>query len=253
MNLEKARDAGLCPMRTARTVMVALLCAATLPTLARPAPDAARRRAEPMPAAGMMLVARRDMPSHYFRNSVILLLRHETQGTLGVIINRRTRFRLHELLPEVSGTHGAGHPVLIGGPVATQALLMLIRKPPVGGQGIEAVTGEIAYSVERAVLESLLAGKKPVGELRFYVGHAGWAPGQLDGELARGDWHLMQADTETVFGDDEERMWKRLIDRLDPPGIRVGRPGLVVAGPVNRPRVVTRLLQGQDVSGEKRV
>lgn len=176
------------------------------------------------PAAGMLLVARRDLPSRYFSQSVVLILRQDASGTLGVILNRRTRFRHPDLLPELAGAAETGHPVLIGGPVAPQSMIMLVRNASPEA-GVERVTGDIFFSAERAAIEAQIARRHPAGDVRFYVGHAAWAAGQLDAELERGAWHLRPANAEAVFGDSEETLWQQLIDRLDPPGIRVEAPG----------------------------
>jgi putative transcriptional regulator len=179
-----------------------------------------RPAAAAAPAAGMFLVARRELLSPAFSQSVVLLLRHDESGTLGVIVNRRTRFRLHELLPDLKNGRAAAHSVFIGGPVAPQALVMLMRREKPAA-GIEPVTDEIVFSAERKVLEALIARNKPPADLRLYIGYAGWAAGQLDAELARRSWFVVQASAEQVFSDGEEDLWERLIDRLDPPGIRV--------------------------------
>jgi putative transcriptional regulator len=47
----------------------------------------------------------------------------------------------------------------------------------------------------------------------MYVGHAGWAPGQLDNEVERGDWHIVPADIDTLFRKPAENMWSELIQR----------------------------------------
>ena len=191
----------------------------TIPAAARVAPGAAVAQ----PAAGMLLVARRDLPSRYFAHTVILLLRHGATGTLGVIVNRRTHFSLQDLLPDIADATAVRYPLYIGGPVAPDRIFILIRNAS-PGHGIERVTDDIQFSAERTVLETLVEADKPASELRLYAGHAGWALGQLDRELARGDWHLVRAEAAQVFADDDEQLWTRLIDRLDPPGIRVQGP-----------------------------
>ena len=196
---------------------------AAIPAAARVTPGAA---AATRPAAGMLLVARRDLPSRYFADTVVLLIRHSAAGTLGVIVNRRTRFDLQDLLPDFPDPPEERYPLFIGGPVTPDRILMLIRNVP-PGPGIERVADDILFSAERRVLETLVEGNKPASELRLYAGHAGWAGGQLERELARGDWHLSRAEAAQVFGDDEEQLWERLIDRLDPPGIRVEGPALM--------------------------
>jgi len=138
-----------------------------------------------------------------------------------LIVNRRTRFRLHDALPDLVGAEAAGHRLYFGGPVGKTLLVMLLRneKP---GKTLDAITDEVSFSADREVLERLIARKKPEAELRLYLGHAGWGRGQLSHELARGDWHLTKADANSIFGEAEE-LWDRLIDDVDPPGFDVRR------------------------------
>ena len=62
-------------------------------------------------------------------------------------------------------------------------------------------------------LDDLLKSSDRDLDFRAYAGYAGWAPGQLDSEVARGDWYVIAADVETVFTQDPEQVWQRLIER----------------------------------------
>jgi putative transcriptional regulator len=183
------------------------------------------------PAAGMLLVARRDLPDPNFHQAVVLLTAHGAGGSVGLIINRRTRFRLADAMPDMAGVDKVEHPLFFGGPVARAQIVMLMRNEREAEQ-IEPVMDDIFFSADRDVLESVLARKKPASELRLYMGHAGWAPGQLGHEFARGDWHVTKANAELVFGDDEATLWERLIRKLDPPGLFVWTDGTVRCAPV---------------------
>ena len=185
-----------------------------------------------VPGAGIFLVARRDLPDPNFHRTVVLIVQHDERGTLGLIINRRTRFQLHDALPDLPGAEAAGHRLFFGGPVGKTLLAMLMRneKP---GNTIDRITDEVSFSADRDVLERFVSSKKPSADLRLYLGHAGWAAGQLSHELARGDWHLAKADSNLIFGDTEDS-WDRLIEGIDPPGLDVRRQydmGLLAAGP----------------------
>ena len=213
------------PGRIVTVVCIGLMLVVAAPVAARSL--ARRAPAQPVlvPAVGMFLVARRNLPSPNFFNTVVLIIAHDARGTVGVIVNRRTRFDAGDLLPDLPAAKGAGHLVFVGGPVAPHRIVMLLRRER-SGDTVERVTDEISFCADRDVLAALIARNKPATELRLYAGHAGWAPGQLDDELERGDWYLVNADAELVFGEDSEHLWRRLINRLDPPGIRVrGAPG----------------------------
>ena len=74
-------------------------------------------------------------------------------------------------------------------------------------------------------IESLLREDVDPASLRVFVGYAGWAPGQLDQEMARQAWHVMRLSAEEIFEADPP-LWERLIERLDPPGIQTGVAGV---------------------------
>jgi putative transcriptional regulator len=206
--------------RTRHVLAAGLLAALLWPGAAATRPAA--RPAVTVPAAGVLLVAKRDMLSPSFAQSVVLLIKHDARGSLGVILNRRTRLTLQDVLPNLDTTQAARHTLRLGGPVAPQSLLLVMRKEAVA-EGVERVTGDITTSTHLDVLRALIMRKKSPDDLRAYIGYAGWAGGQLEGELARGAWHLVPATEEHVFGEDEE-LWEQLIDQLDPPGIRVRAP-----------------------------
>lgn len=219
-------------MRTIRRwaascLFVLALAAAAFGVGADAAVSAARayRSAGLPPATGMFLVADRDLGDPNFQRTVVLIIQHGDAGTTGLVVNRRTVLRLSELMPDMEHTGETGHRLFVGGPVGMNQIVMLLRKET-AGERIEEVTEDVYFSADRRVLESMLARKKPERDLRLYVGHAGWAPGQLQYELARGDWHLTRAHADSIFGADIETLWDRLIRKLAPIGLEVRDDGL---------------------------
>ncbi len=178
------------------------------------------------PAQGVLLVARPAMPDPRFSQAVVLLLEHGADGTLGVIINRSTNIPLARAVPDLEVPGKEGHRLYFGGPVALSTLLFLIRSedPPAGARN---VITDVYYSADRATLEGLLTRRAGSDTLRLFAGHSGWAPGQLDSEIAAGDWSLVAGEAGTVFDTEVEAIWPDLIDRLPPPGLFIQAP----AGP----------------------
>ena len=172
------------------------------------------------PAAGMFLVATRDLVDPWFGRSVVLLLDHDGSGSLGLIINRRFRATLSDALPELEQPEADRHPVFFGGPLGSHRVFMLLRneEPVPDAQHIAA---DIYFSADRAVLDQALQQQTPGSELHFYIGYASWTAGQLAQELGRGSWHLVSGDSAAVFDPAAEDLWEQLIEELDPPGIEV--------------------------------
>lgn len=169
------------------------------------------RLAPPIPLArGTFLVARRGLPDPHFQETVVLLVHYEAAGAMGIIVNRPSHVALAELFPSISELRRRPDPVFLGGPVAHERMLFLFRaaSPPASGT---PVFSDVFVSSSPDLLRETVrrAGDRPV--FRVFVGQAGWGPGQLDREIARGDWHLVTADTETVFETRPSEIWPTLI------------------------------------------
>jgi putative transcriptional regulator len=159
--------------------------------------------------AGRFLVASRSMGDPRFAHTVILVVAYGDDGALGLVVNRPTGITLGGALPGLDGSERGDDPLWFGGPVepARAAVLVVAEQAP---QPSRTVLAGLHYSTAAPVLEALTARGR-VGHFRVYAGYAGWAPGQLEGELARGDWELAPASVEEVFSDEGQDIWKRLI------------------------------------------
>ncbi len=151
---------------------------------------------------GKFLVAGKNLKGSVFSGSVILLVDYGWHGAVGLVINRPTKVKLSMALPDLKGVKGRPDRVYWGGPVATNRLTFLFRSRG-HVKGAEHVFRDIYVSSSLDVLERVIAGGKDAGVLRVYGGYAGWAPRQLEGEIARGGWRVMGADDEVVFEPDK--------------------------------------------------
>ena len=160
-------------------------------------------------SAGRFLVAGEHLRDPNFAQTVVLLLNYGERGARGVIINRRSDVKLAAVFPRISGLHQRPDTVYLGGPVSRNQLLILLRSdgPP---RRSEHVVDDIYVSTNRQALVDAL---NRAGSAHVYAGYAGWAPGQLDREVARGDWHVVPADAATVFSDRPAKVWRELIEK----------------------------------------
>ena len=163
-----------------------------------------------VPEKGVFLVASSDMLDPQFRYTVVLLLTHGAEGTLGLIINRATQVPVSDLFPDLNSPGQDSNLLFSGGPVGLDGLLLLTRSGEPPDRGTH-VLEDVYFSGDRELLEELLQQAKGTAELRVYLGHSGWLPGQLAAEIARGDWHLVRADTQTLFEKDLDELWRDLI------------------------------------------
>jgi putative transcriptional regulator len=132
---------------------------------------------------------------------------------MGVVINRPTDVRLATALPKIEELRGRTDRVYLGGPVATNAMLILVRaarKP----KSSERIFGDVYASGSLSALRQALGKTGTGNRLRAYAGHAGWGSGQLEREIARGDWYVVAADAATIFERKAPDIWPKLIERF---------------------------------------
>ena len=164
---------------------------------------------------GKFLVASRHLGDPNFAETVVLLIGDsQKDGAIGVIINRPTDVRLSTLLPDLKGLQQRTDLVYLGGPVATNQILLLTRSNSLP-EGSHHVFGDVYTISSRPGLRRMLDKAGAGARFRAYIGYAGWAPGQLSLELLRGDWHVVQADAETIFAKASSEIWPELIRRSE--------------------------------------
>ena len=151
---------------------------------------------------------------------MILLLNHDENGSMGLVLNRRIESTLSDLISGIDNDEADKLPMFFGGPVGMHQVYMLLRNDEAVPHA-RRITADIHFSAARNVLEDMLARQASGNELHLYIGYAGWGAGQLAMEIERGSWELVESDSRAVFEDSNHSLWKRLIDKLDPVGIEV--------------------------------
>jgi putative transcriptional regulator len=162
-----------------------------------------------IPAKGKLLIASKKMQDPRFSETVVFLIEYRSTGAMGLIINRPTDVRLSELIKDLPALKKRQDVAFYGGPVESNRMFLLIRSM----NSIEEssnVMEEVHMSTSRAILEQVVSGKMNL-PFRSYAGYAGWAPGQLDAEIARGDWYVTKADAHIIFDRDPKKIWQELI------------------------------------------
>jgi len=154
----------------------------------------------------MLLVARDELPDPSFKDSVVLVMNNLGSAPAGVIINRPTRIGVSRLFPGLERLAQLKDKVYFGGPVEFGSVWFLFRADTPRENAVRALDG-VYVSANRELLLELLGRDKPMDGLRIFIGHSGWAPGQLEAEIARGDWTLAPAGTEAIFNGKSEHPW----------------------------------------------
>jgi putative transcriptional regulator len=139
----------------------------------------------------------------YFRRTVVLVLEHTPDGAMGVVLGRETETPVADAVPALADLPGGDEFVYLGGPVAPQAVVALGEFGRPGEAGTRVV-GSLGTLDPDASNESLV-------RMRVFAGYAGWAPGQLDGELEQDAWIVQEADPADAFRSGD--IWSEALER----------------------------------------
>jgi putative transcriptional regulator len=162
--------------------------------------------AEPSRLTAIVLIARDDLPDPDFADSILLVMNNLAPGPVGIILNRPTPVSISHLFPDLKRLAPLRDKVYFGGPVDLASMWFLFRAQSPPKYAVHACD-DVYLSGDRQLLLQLLGRTKPMDGLRIFVGHAGWAPGQLETEIERGDWTSQRAKRELIFGGKSARAW----------------------------------------------
>ena len=166
---------------------------------------------------GHLLVASPDLLDPNFHRTVVLIVEHSAQGTLGLVLNRPSDMQIKDLWEKIGDSPCESvQPLHFGGPV--DGPLMAVHAHE--SLADSTVLPGLYFSMQKHHLDELIS--KPDDSYRFFVGNAGWSAGQLESEMQEGSWLTAPASVELVLynGDD---LWDKvraqivkssLIDRL---------------------------------------
>ncbi|MCC7423179.1 MAG: YqgE/AlgH family protein [Planctomycetaceae bacterium] len=165
---------------------------------------------------GQFLLSARKLRDSNFFKTVVLMVEHGDDGAMGLVVNRPSSVTVQRALSGHFEMPETNELVYIGGPVESAALFVVHNSSDLDTTEKPVVPG-VYVGGSAAAFESVVrAATTGEGDLRYRIicGCAGWAPNQLEGEIARGDWHLHPADSEAVFTDDPYALWDNLIRQV---------------------------------------
>lgn len=172
---------------------------------------------------GKLLVAPREAPDLTFAQTVILLVRFDADGTVGLVINHRSNVPMSRAFEQLKAADNRSDPVYLGGPVNLRAVFALLRaknRP----EDAPRVLGDVYLISTKPLLEKMLTSAAGPNDLHTFVGYCGWGAGQLQREMDLGVWYVFNGDAKLVFDVDPDTLWSRLIAHTEQIMVRATPP-----------------------------
>jgi len=165
--------------------------------------------------APTLLLAMPQMQDPNFARSVVFLCRHEKDGAMGLVVNRKTDTLVSSIaVLDPPPRHDNGLEVFIGGPVEPQRGWLLLGYDPDVPGTLEVGCGFYLCASSEVLRRAIETTAVPNPEHRFLLGYAGWGSGQLEAELAASAWLTADVTKPLVFGTPAEDMWEAAIRSL---------------------------------------
>jgi len=170
--------------------------------------------ATPVPP-GTLLLSVPQMLDPNFMHSVVLMIEHNDQGALGLVINQQVEVRLEDLLEGHPLLEGRDFPVYSGGPVGRDSLQFVHRLGQEISGGIDLGDGLMLGGRLDDLSQAFERGLATQENLRFFVGYSGWGEGQLTAEFSIGSWVPAPPDPDLCFSPlDREALWRLALSGL---------------------------------------
>ncbi|MEK8143502.1 YqgE/AlgH family protein [Streptomyces sp. M10(2022)] len=172
---------------------------------------------------GRLLVATPALADPNFDRAVVLLLDHDEEGSLGVVLNRPTPVGVGDILASWAGLAGEPDVVFQGGPVSLDSALGVAVIP--GDEGASRMPGSVRPDRTRSASGGCTgrsvwwtwrrpgAAGRGAGFAAHLRGYAGWGPGQLEKELTDGAWYVVESEPGDVSSPRPEKLWRAVLRR----------------------------------------
>lgn len=168
------------------------------------------------PHNGDLLVASLAVSDGIFDHAVVYLIDVDEEGALGVVLNRKSDVALPGVLPGWEDLVSSPRVLYEGGPVMPQGAICLAAtndpaEEPPGWRRVQGNIGLLHLDTPQEIVDGAYQ------DIRIFAGYAGWSPWQLESEITRGMWHVVEAQYPDVFGPSPWNLWRRVLHRQGGP------------------------------------
>ena len=166
-----------------------------------------------LPAQGSILISEPFLQDAYFQRSVVLLVEHNTQGSMGFVLNKKTDLIVNTFFPELEEYPEI--PIYLGGPVSANRLFFIHSLGDLIVPDSVKIKDRLYFDGDFEALKRYIQnGHSIEGKVKFFLGYSGWTEGQLGNEISKNSWIVSHAAKENVLLADGESFWKNSLEQL---------------------------------------
>ena len=158
---------------------------------------------------GKLLLASPALEDPNFLRTVVLIAEHTDEGAMGLVLNRPADVTVGDSAPELEELVDAREPLYVGGPVQPTAVIVLAAFTDPGAAGL-LISDDVGFLSAQIDLADSAA---VTHRARVFAGHAGWGPGQLEGELEEEAWIVEPPTREEIFTAEPDDLWAAVLRR----------------------------------------
>jgi putative transcriptional regulator len=162
-------------------------------------------------AAGepLILVAKPALRDNLYGATILVAKPMGNNQHIGFIVNKPTRVTLAKLFPEHVPSRKVAEPVFLGGPVNSETIFALVQRKDSPGSRSMQISADLYLAHERDIVDRII--ETEADHARFFAGLVLWRPGELDTEIRRGFWYVMDSDSSLVLRRSTQGLWEELV------------------------------------------
>ena len=163
------------------------------------------------PQKGSLLISEPTLKDSYFNRSVVLIVEHNNDGTVGFILNKQIDVDLNGLVSDFEEIEAS---VFFGGPV-NKDNLFFIHSFGKEIEGALPITKKLFWGGDFTMLKDILRkDKSNIDKVRFFIGYSGWDPGQLQMELDQNSWVVKSMVEDNILSSSPKNLWKDTLRKM---------------------------------------
>lgn len=161
---------------------------------------------------GSVLISSESLAGTMFERTIMLIVHHDEDGTIGIMINRPTTLAPAEVFPDIAGAGSYAGVLYFGGPLAPARPFLLARGTGLLEDSGIRIIDDVFLSGDPSVLNLLDDDRRAESFARIYAGSAQWGPGQLQSEVDAGAWETTRGTASLIFSRNPVSLWSRVIN-----------------------------------------